>query len=300
MDTAPETSELQAFVAAAEGGSISAAAEALTLPRATVSRRLTRLEERLDAKLVLLSSRKMALTDAGEALLPHARSALGAVEQAAQAVLSKAGPPRGRLRLSTMPLDWGPLRRMVAAFVAHHPHVRLELSCTNRYEDLLADQIDLALRAGPELSPGLICRRLATTELWAMASPAYLEANGTPEGVDELAAHRCLLGFRAGEHPETHWPLRGGGTVRVEPALASNDIMMLAEAARAGQGIALLPSIVVRPELADGALRPVLTAQVGRRGTLGLVFPDRQVKPAVRAFVDFVVTWVKTHTDWMA
>jgi DNA-binding transcriptional LysR family regulator len=146
-------------------------------------------------------------------------------------------------------------------------------------------------RAGTELDPGLVARRLATSEVRGVAAPAYLARAGVPITADDLAHHTCLLGFARGERPATHWPLRDGGKVRVRGRLISNDLRLLVDAARRGLGVALFPALVYEAEMAAGELVPVLPDVLGATSVVARVYLDRKLtRAAVRAFVDHVVT----------
>ena len=296
---APETSELQSFVQVVDAGSISKAAQELAIPRATVSRRLARLEERLGVRLMHRTTRRLRLTDAGEEFYHHARAIVLAVDVASLSVQRDEGRPSGLLRISVPPMTEPGFRRILVAFMQRYPDVVLEVTSSSRHEDLVAGNIDLAWRAGERLDPGLVARKLVVAEVVAVASPAYLTRAGTPRSVAELGQHDCLLGFARGERPATHWPLRDGGRVRVVAKLVSNELSLLADAARAGLGIALIPAPYLSVDFAEGSLVPVLEDALGATSQVALVYPDRRLlKPAVRAFVDFVVESLDSQPLW--
>ncbi len=289
-DDAPETSEVAAFVQVVDGGSVSAAARELGLPRATVSRRLARLEERLGVRLVHRTTRRMHLTESGEEYYRHARGILQAVDAASASVQRADDVPRGLLRVSVPPADSPELRGVLLAFVERYPEVELEVIASTRMEDLRARNIDVAWRAARNLDPGLIARQLSTNNIVGVASAAYASAHGLPEAPSELSSHTCLLGFERGERPATHWPLRDGSRVRVRGRLVSNNLRLLLDATLRGLGIALLPEPFVAEPLEAGRLVAVLPEQLGATSKLALVYPDRRLlKPAVRAFVDHVL-----------
>ena len=288
----PETSELQALVAVVHAGSVSGAAKELALPRATVSRRLARLEEKVGTRLVRRTTRQLRLTDAGEELFGHARGIVGSVETATRAIAYEDDTPRGLLRISVPPIGQRSFRDMLLAFSSTYPDVQLEVISTTRHQDLVADNIDVAWRAGPTLDPSLIAKRLSTSELRAVATPAYLEQHGTPSSVDDLADHACLVGFERGERAATSWPLQDGGTVRIRARLASNSLELLLDAVIAGHGIALLPWRFFQPQLDEGTLVPVLPGVLGTTSLVSLVFAERHLmRPAVRAFIDHAAAW---------
>ncbi|MFO0725335.1 MAG: LysR family transcriptional regulator [Myxococcota bacterium] len=292
MQDPVETAELLAFAETVERRSLSRAALALGVPRATISRRLARLEERLGARLLRRTTRSLVLTDAGEALLLHARIVLDAVKTAEASVRRTDDVVRGDLRVSVPPLNSPSFYRLIRDFMARYPELRVHVQFSTARVDLVGGGFDVAIRASTDLEPGLVARTLATAPLVAVASPEYLQAQGTPRIVKDLRSHRCLMGFQRGEIAQTHWPLVRGGRVQVPGAFFSNDIGLLADLALQGMGIALLPLIVTHPFLEDGRLLPVLPKLIGASSRVAVVYPEREfVPPQVRAFVDAVVAW---------
>lgn len=293
MDLAiPDTLELQALVAVVDAGSLSAGARALDIPRATLSRRLSRLEERLGVRLLHRNTRSLRMSPAGSELYRHARGILSALKDAAQAVQPQDAAPRGLLRVSVPPLNGVGFRSMLLAFAQKYPQVQLEVIATTAHQDLQRDQIDVAWRAGPTLDPGVVARRLHRTKILAAASPDYLKEHGTPEHPSELAEHRCIVGFARGERPRTAWPTLDGDSVRISPALAFNDLVLTFEATLAGLGIALLPELIIQRAIAQGRLQAVLPEHFGVETQVSLVFAERHLmKPALRAFLDHAVAW---------
>ena len=287
-----EIAELMAFTETVERRSLSAAAEALGVPRATIGRRLARLEARLGTRLIRRTTRSLVLTDSGEALLRHARIVLDAVETAEASVRRVDDVVRGDLRVSMPPMPQEPVAALVDGFLRRYPEVRLHVHVSTAHVDLRRDGIDVAIRAGTAIDPGLVARTLATTVLVGVATPRYLAEHGTPTRLDDLAEHRCLMGFRRGELAETHWPRVRGGAVHVGGAFSSNDLGLLHALASAGQGIALLPLFLVQDALASGALVPVLPRLLGASTRVAVVYAERELlPPQVRAFVDAVVAW---------
>lgn len=289
MDTLTEIAELQAFVQTVEARSLNRAATELGVPRATLGRRLARIEERLGVRLLRRTTRRMALTDAGEELYRHARGVIAAVQEAEAAVRRTDGAVRGLLRVSVPPSTDGVFQRLLLDFVEQYPEVRLEANFSAQHLDLLSAGYDVGIRAGPTIAPGLSGRVLTRVTLRAVAAPAYLERAGTPADPDDLARHACLVGFALGERPATHWPRLDGGQVRVEGRIVSNDIEFLRRAACAGHGIALLPHLMIEQDLRTGALVHVLDTRIGAASQIAVVYPERELMPpAVRAFVEFV------------
>jgi DNA-binding transcriptional LysR family regulator len=284
-----ETAELLAFTKAVESKSLSRAAAELGMPRATLSRRLGRLEQRLGARLLLRTTRSLTITDAGEALYRHARIALDAVAEAEAAIRPGDEKVRGNLRVALPPVVSAPLLDIVAEFAAAHPQVRLQAQLSTRHVDLRREGYDVALRASGEFEPGLVARTLARFDFIAVASPGYLAAQGTPTSLRDLRDHRCLMGFARGELPETHW-IGGGRKIQLEGAFFSNSPAMLVRAAERGLGIAVVPSLAVQGQLQRGELVAVMPGLLRSEGRIALVYPERElVPPPVRAFVDWVL-----------
>jgi DNA-binding transcriptional LysR family regulator len=286
-----ETAELLAFTQAVDCKSLSRAAAELGVPRATISRRLARLEQRLGARLLRRTTRSLVLTDAGEALYRHARIVLDAVARAEGSVRRTDDVIRGDLRVSVPPMLWTTFFALLCDFAAQHPELRLHVHFSTELVDLRRDGYDVALRATSTIEPGLIARILMRDRILAVASPAYLQKHGTVRKIRDLRKHRCLMGFARGVLPATHWPA-AGGQLYVEGAFFSNEVWLLCEAAVRGLGIALLPGLVVAPHIAAGELVCVLPGVIESEAQIAALYPEREfVPPQVRAFVDALVAW---------
>lgn len=293
MNDPVETSELVAFTKTVEAKSLSRAAAELRVPRATVSRRLARLEERLGARLLRRTTRSLVLTDIGETFYRQARNALEAVRLAEQSVRMTDDIVRGDLRVSVPPMMSASFHAMLCAFATRYPELRVHVDTSSQLVDIVRGGYDVALRASSQIQPGLIARTLFRDPMIAVAAPSYLADRGTPRTRRDLRNHRCLLGFARGELPETHWPMESAGKIHVDGAFFSNDIHLLCDAAVGGLGIALLPRALAAPHLDSGALVQVLAGVVGTELQIALVYPDRAfLPPQVRAFIDAVAAWV--------
>lgn len=290
-----EANDLLLFARVAETGSFSRAAERLGLPKSTVSRRIAALEESLGERLLLRTTRRLALTDFGRELLAHARQVAAEVDAVKALSEHRQARPSGRLRVS-MPSDFATLllADMLAAFVALHPGVTLELDLSPRRVDLLGEGFDLAIRMGPLPDDSLLAaRRLADFSAGLYAAPAYLAGRGEPATPDDLARHDalCLLG-RAGEpagwvlaRGEERWEGRPPGRV------AANAPELLIALARAGAGITAVPDTFAAPDLRAGRLRRVLPNWRPPAHPAWAVFPGRRLMPAkTRAFIDMLET----------
>jgi DNA-binding transcriptional LysR family regulator len=292
MTEPTETSEILAFAKTVEAKSLSRAAAELGVPRATISRRLARLEENLGVRLLRRTTRSLVLTDAGEAFLRHARIVLEAVEQAEESVRRTDDLVRGELRVSIPPISSPSFYAMLCDFARQHPEVRLSVHSSSRIVDLKRDGYDVALRASSDFEPGLVARVLARDPIIAVASPAYIAEKGEPKSVRELRKHRLLLGFARGELPQSQWPRTGGGTIHVEGTFCSNDVGLLEEAARQGLGIAMLPRLLASWGMERGELVHVLPGALEGASRVAIVYLEREfISPQVRAFVDAVAAW---------
>jgi DNA-binding transcriptional LysR family regulator len=300
MSEPVETAELLAFARVVEAKSLSRAAAELGVPRATIGRRLARLEERLGTRLVRRTSRILALTDAGERFYRHARVVLDSIAQAEASVRGTANGMRGDLRVSVFPFHGvtreatGSFYAMITSFALNHRDVRVHVDFSTRVIDLLRDGYDVALRAAYQVQPGLVARTVARNKVIAVASPAYLAEQGTPHSVKELRRHSCLTSFARGELPQSTWPAgRGGrGVAHVDSSFSSNNLGLLCEAAVHGLGIALLPRLLVADLIKSGVLVQVLAGVVEAEHHIAVVYAERKLLPThVRAFVESLLEW---------
>jgi DNA-binding transcriptional LysR family regulator len=290
-----ETSELLAFTRTVEAKSLSRAAAELSTPRATIGRRLARLEKRLGVRLLRRTTRALALTDAGAAFYRHARIALDAVEQAEASVRRSDNAICGTLRVTTPPMQDPSFHALVCDFARAYPEVQLHIDASPRHVDLVREGYDVALRAGAELTPGLVARTLVRTLEVAVAAPAYLQARGTPRSARDLRDHRCLVGFTRDGLPQTHWPKAGGGRLSVVGSFVSNDITLLVDAAMRGLGIAVLPTLLVAAPLERGALVRVLPELIHAETRMSIVYQEKELlPPQARAFIDALIAWAPT------
>lgn len=283
--------DFEEFVAIVDHGSVSAAAEAAGLPRATLSRRLARLEERLGVRLLHRTTRRMTLTPAGELLHRKASRLVEAAREAEAEVRRLDGIPRGLLRVSIPP---GTAHAMIASWVVEflrlYPEVHVELIAHSVPVDLATEGIDLALRRGPVTDTSLIACTVNIDASVAVASPEYLTTAGTPQRPEDLERHNCIVGDRAGKLPQLRWPLLGGGFVPVAGTLMTNEMQLSLEAAKRGHGIALVSEYLARDDLDRGLIVRVLSDSVGRRERVNLLYIEREyLDPKVRAFVAFFV-----------
>ena len=278
----PSNDRLTEFVAVAAAGSISSAARALEIERATLSRRMSSLEAELGVRLFHRSSTRLVLTAAGEELHRRASRIERDAQEAWSAVRRMDDVPRGLLRISTV---GDMLDDLLITYVQDFPEVQVELVDTGRHVGLVDERIDVAVRFGPVTDVNLIVRRVnAGIDRLVVASPAYLERNGHPRSPDDLADHECICGLSSA------WPLRAGGRVAVRGRLGASSGRLFAKAARAGLGLALLPMPLIADDLSSGDLVAVLRDDIGDTMQASIVFADREhIDAKVRVFIDRAV-----------
>jgi DNA-binding transcriptional LysR family regulator len=288
-----DLNDIVVFTKVVETKSFTGAAEQLGLPKSTVSRKLAQLEERLGVRLVQRTTRKLALTDIGEAYYERCARIVADVAAAEQLVTDMQATPRGRLRI-TAPIDLSTmyLGSIVSGFLSAHADVFVELEATDRIVDLIEDGFDLAVRFGQLPESTLIARRLCTIGSYLVASPAYLDKRGTPTSIEQLDEHDRLL-FTPSPRTQS-WPLVDGDDQPHydfgRPArFASNNIGAVHSAVLAGGGIALLAEFMTACDVRTGKLIHVLPEWRARSIDVHAVYPARQnLPPRLTLFLDYL------------
>ena len=256
------TDMLAAFVRVAEHASVSAAAADLGVGKSVVSKRIAQLEAALAATLFSRSTRRIALTPAGETYLEFARQALREMTSGEERLRDLRAELTGKIRL-TAPVSWGQrvLAKRLPEFLQLHPAIEIELLLEDRMMDIAHERIDIALRWTSSTSPELTALPVASVDWVLAATPGYLAAAGTPQGPQDLGAHPCMCYWR--ESSDDVWVLCAGDIrqqVRAHSRYHANNAEAVADAALAGLGIALLPRYLCDDALADGRLVRVLPA----------------------------------------
>lgn len=254
-----ELEELVVFLAIVDTGSMTAASERLGQPVSTVSRLLGRLEEKLSTPLLRRTTRRLDLTDEGNAFVPDARAILHAVQAAEDRLVERRGQLTGQLRIdAATPFMLHVLVPLIPEYRARHPNVTLTLSSSEGFIDLLERRVDLAVRIGELKDSTLHSRLLGHARLRLVASPAYLQAHGTPKDVGELMRHE-LLGFSEPDILNV-WPVLDpeGKRVRIEPTLKSSSGETLCQLALQGMGISNFSDFHTWADLTAGRLVQVL------------------------------------------
>ncbi|MDH6148317.1 MULTISPECIES: LysR family transcriptional regulator [Paraburkholderia] len=302
------TDELLVFVTVIDSGSITAAAEKLGQTVSGVSRALTRLEHKLDTALVRRTTRRLHLTEEGDAFLRRARAILDALEEAEESVARGRQRPSGRLRVdAASPFMLHCVAPHMTAFSALYPEIRLELTSNERIVDLLEQKVDIAIRIGALQDSTLHARALGESRLRVLASPAYLAEHGEPTTLDALKAHR-LIGFTAPEHLN-RWPLREGGRgtkrakgqrdeaalLKIEPSITASSGETLRRLALSGWGVACLADFMTAGDVRENRLVPILGNLLvdERQPVHAVYYQSASLAGRVQCFLDFIAARVK-------
>ncbi len=284
---------MKALVTAVDEGGFAAAGRKLGLSRVQVSRQVSALEDHLGARLLVRTTRTMALTEAGQMFVERARALIAQLEEAEAAAGEATGELKGLLQVNApMTFGVGEVAPAVSDFMGLHPDITVSLVLNDRFVDPYEEGFDVTLRIG-ELEPSsLVARKICPIRRLMCASPAYIETHGRPRTPDDLSQHALLHYGHIGQ--DLAWPVRGAGNngrLPVTPALCSNNGDVLKVACVAGRGITLLPAFIVSDELVTGSLVPVLEGFEPPPVALYAVYPPDRYRPAkTRAFVEFLAS----------
>jgi DNA-binding transcriptional LysR family regulator len=297
-----QLSALKAFCRVVEAGSFSAAAAELNVSHTVMSKQVRQLENLLGVQLLNRTTRRLALTEAGQTYYEHARRIVDELLQADLAVTHHQATPHGTLRINA-PMAFGTLdmAQWLPRFMARYSDLKIDLVCNDRFVDLIDEGFDVAVRLAREMPDStLMAKRLATTTTMLVASPAYLKQRGTPAVPQDLLQHNCLTYALVPKPSEWSFTSVDGSrtSVIVSGNLQSNTGLVLRSAALAGAGIATTASFIVHEDLMRGTLVQVLPGCTMRARELYAVYPqNRHLSPKVRAFIDFAADVYRT-TDW--
>lgn len=276
---------LDEFVAVAECGQFTAAAEQLGLSSSQVSRQIARLEERLHTRLFYRTTRKVTLTEAGHTFLQHCRRLQDAREEALRAIGDLGDEPKGLLRM-TCAVAYGErfIVPLVTAFMARHPRLSVDIELSNRTLDLVQEGFDVAIRLGRLQDSRMLAARLAPRRMYLCASPDYLQRYGRPHSLSELGRHNCLVGS------SDVWSFQLDGreaSQRVQGNWRCNSGQAVLEATLAGLGLCQLPDYYVLEHLRSGSLVSLLDSHQPPNTAVWALYPQqRHLSPKVRQLID--------------
>ena len=295
-------SDIAVFVQVVDSGSFTAAAERLGLSKSVVSKYVTRLEERLGARLLHRTTRRLGLTEVGRSFYARSREGLREIEEAEAEVSHLQSAPRGVLRLNS-PMSFGILHiaPALADFLELYPDLSVDMSLDDRRLDLVEGGFDLALRIGELPDSSMVARRLGPCRHVVCAAPDYLRRHGVPRTPQDLSGHNALTyGYQ--ESPrEWHFAAPNGGIVRVPVSgtLQMNNSLGLREAVLRGAGLTLTPTFVVGADIKAGRLQAVLSEYRALEHSIYAVYPQRRhLSPKVRAFIEFMTARISDIPYW--
>lgn len=287
-------SDIVAFVRVVEAQSFVAAAHTLGMSPSAISKAVSRLEERLGARLLNRTTRSLSLTDLGSNFYDRCRDALGQLDQAESEVSDARGVPRGRLRVD-VPVSLGRMLIVPALprFISQYPELHVQISMNDRVLDLVQEGIDAALRVGNLSDSSLIARRVGQLRGVTCASPEFIERYGQPLAPSDLNPEHCITLFKLGNNQVRDWLFRKDGVEHsITPAarLSFSDPESAVAAAISGAGFVRVLNFTVEAQIATGLLVPVLEDwNEGAWWPLSVVYPQhRQPTAKIRAFIDFV------------
>jgi DNA-binding transcriptional LysR family regulator len=284
------------FIAAVDGGSLSAAARALGIPLPTVSRKVAELEAHLKTQLLVRTSRRLILTDAGNLYLAACRRILEDVQEAERAAAGEYHTPRGHLLL-TAPMSFGRIHvePVLLEFLKHYPLITARMVLADQFVNLFQEHIDVAIRIGTLTDSSLIAKRLGAVKWVTCASPLFIEKHGLPKTPDDLLALDCIVfdGLNSG----ATWDFRNGSktlSLFIKPRLSVNLVDAAISAAVAGAGVTRALSYQTKSAEADGKLVRILEAFEPEPLPVHLLYPDHSFLPLkLRAFLDFAAPKLK-------
>ena len=282
---------MNVFTHVVANGSFTGAAEKLGMTRAGVSKSVMQLEKQLGARLLNRTTRRVGPTEVGLAYYERCQAILADVDEAERAVSSLHDEPRGRLRINA-PMSFGMLHLTgpVTDFMARFPEVKVQLIMNDRQVDVIDGGFDLGIRIGALADSSLIARRIATSHGALCAAPAYLAEHGEPQHPNDLKDHACLTyGHLA---TAVRWDFEGPGgdaSVTIDGRLCVNNGDVLRNAALRGQGIVMLPTFIVGPDLKSGRLVKLMTDWSRPASDISVIYPPHRFLSAkVRVFIDFL------------
>lgn len=295
---------MRTFVRLVETGSVSGTAEDMEVAKSAVSRRLKELEAHLNSQLFQRTTRKLTITDTGQAYYQQCLRLLADLEEVEQTISTSHYQLKGGLKIS-LPASLGlhHMNSVINEFVKQHPEMRLQIDFNDRQVDLVQEGFDIAIRIADLKDAHLIAKRLFPIHLVMCASPDYLRIHGTPNTLEQLCEHRCLT-YSLVSNREAWKAYDSSGClnhVNIQPYLQSSSGEYLRDVAVAGMGIAKLPTFIVYKELAEGKLQVILDDYQTHAINAYVVYPQtRHLSKRVRVFVDFLTDQFQGVPYWDA
>ena len=291
---------LAIFVKVAERRSFVRAASDLGITQSGVSNAISRLEQQVGTRLLARTTRRVGLTEHGAAYFERCRQALAELEEAELVLKDSQLEPSGNLRID-MPVSFGRLKvvPLLGPFQAKYPHIKLRVTFTDRYIDLIEEGVDVCMRLGPLHDSSLIARRMSGAGFKVVGSPRYFAKFGKPKRIEDLADHNCLaFTFRETRLARAWRFMQEGVEKSFIPSgnMSFSDGAAVCDAACAGYGLAQLQDYFADSAIAQGRLVSVLDRFKPNVEPIWLVYPQtRHLTPTVRAFVDFMAAQFRSR-----
>ena len=294
--------DIAVFVQVVESGSFTAAAKRLSLSKSVVSKYVTRLENRVGARLLNRTTRRLSVTEAGQTFYERSRRGLLEIEEAEAEVSRLQGEPRGTLRVNT-PMSFGVLHiaPAIPEFLRRYSELSIDMHLDDRRVDVIEEGFDVSVRISDLPDSSLIARRVGPCRHAIVASPEYLKRHGTPRTPKELRDHNVITYQYQQSALEWHFQAAGETpiSVPVSGSIQMTNSLALREAVLNGAGITRTPTFIVGRDLQDGTLQAVLTNYETLEVSIYVVFPQRHLlAPKVRAFVDFMTERISDEPYW--
>lgn len=285
------------FTRVVECHSFTSAAGTLGMQKSTVSRRIVQLEERLGVRLLNRTTRKLRLTEVGQAYYERCRQIMQEFAEAEQAIMQLQSEPTGLLRVSS-PIEFGQLflGGVVGEFMRQYPAIQVEVELTTRIVDPVEEGVDVVIHRGRPQDSSLVARPMMASPKQLFASPEYLKAHGTPQTPQDLANHRCIHTVMDNSR-KWHF-VEPDISVSITPALCVNNITFAREAAVAGAGIINVPAFIADPQVEEGSLCRLLEHCTLPSSELYALYPSRRFQSMkVKAFIDFVIAQLEERLN---
>lgn len=288
-DMRTRSDELDMLLTVVDSGGFSAAADALDIQVARVSRAVSKIEKQLGVSILNRTTRRIELTDEGRQFVESIRKGLDIIKQAEEEIVSRGELPKGHLRVdAASPFVFHQLVPLIHEFKSAYPDIELELTSNEGFVDLLEKRTDVAIRIGQLKDSTLHAKPLGKSPLYIVASPDYLAQHGIPKSVPELSQHQ-IIGFNA---PKVlnQWPLKGFKSI--EPSLQSTNGETVRQLALSSNGIACLSGFMVKQDLESGRLVSILEDQkllnTDRELVNAVYYKSSSVARRISAFIDFI------------
>lgn len=292
------------FVKTVETGSFTDAAIQLGTLKSFISKKITQLEERLSAQLLFRSTRNLCLTESGEQYYAYCSNLLAELIEVESGIFESMDEPKGVLKIST-PVTLGEffITDILTHFIEDYPDIRIDLDLSTRNVDIIEEGFDLAIRVGKLEDSNLYAKRLADFDFCVTASPGYLQKNGRPECIEDLARHNCLICSTNGPRQGNEWAFRNGSIntdrkKRVYGNWSSNNCYTLIAAARNNLGLIYLPDFLVAAEIASGRLVPVLSDDNLSSSIWAMYHAKKYIPAKVNKFIEYLHLEFSNNPPW--